>query len=94
MLGLGIGGTQVLAANTSLRWLRSSLLWSAAAGTAMLTWIFIEVAMLDGLQCLQAFYFAVGRVEIILVLALLGIRPSVAASGTSADSQDLRPMKW
>ncbi|MET0928638.1 MAG: hypothetical protein ABWX74_03925 [Aeromicrobium sp.] len=94
LLGVGIGGTQLGAAVALMRRAPSSLLLSGVAGTAMLIWIFTEVAMLDGFQWLQAFYFAVGIVEIVLVLALLGIRPEVAASGTSGDAEDLGPINW
>jgi hypothetical protein len=79
ILGIGIGGTQLIASVALLRRLGSALLCAAVAGTAMLIWIFTEVAMLDGFQWLQAFYFAVGISELVLVLALLGVRPTVAA---------------
>lgn len=94
ILGVGVGGTQLLAAVTLLRRSRAGLLWSAVAAAAMLIWIFTEVAMLDGFQWLQAFYFAVGLSEMILVLALLGIRPSVAQPGTGIDAEDLGPVTW
>ncbi|MCW2829697.1 MAG: hypothetical protein JWP31_389 [Aeromicrobium sp.] len=84
ILGVGIGGTQSLAAIALMRRARPALLYAAVAGNGMLIWIFTEVAMLEGFQWLQAFYFGIGLIEIILVLALLGIRPSVAASSPSA----------
>lgn len=36
------------------------------------------VVMLDGFHWLQGLYLAVGIIEIVLVLALLGVRPAVA----------------
>ena len=38
--------------------------------------------MLDGFVPLQGGYFALGLLELVLVLALLGIRPSVASEDT------------
>ena len=45
------------------------------AGFAMLIWIFTELAIV-GYSWLQSVYFGLGALELILVLALLGIAPA------------------
>ncbi|MDQ4490642.1 hypothetical protein RBS60_10560 [Sinomonas sp. ASV486] len=68
-----IGGTQTLATVLLIGRRASALLWTAVAGFAMLIWILTETVMIQGFSWLQALYFATGGVELILVLALLGI---------------------
>jgi hypothetical protein len=58
-------------------------LLSAIAGFGMLIWIFVELAIIRRYSWLQAAYFALGVMELILVFALLGI----VSVGTSAASQ-------
>jgi hypothetical protein len=43
----------------------------------MLIWIFVELAMIRQFSCLQAVYFGLGGLELVLVLALLGIVPAL-----------------
>jgi hypothetical protein len=83
ILGVVVGGTQLAAAIALLRKQRSALLLSAIAGFGMLIWIFVELAIIRQYSWLQAGYFALGAMELILVLALLGI----VSVGTRAGSQ-------
>ena len=57
---------------------RIALLLSAVAGFGMLIWIFVELALLRQYSWLQTLYFAHGCSELLLVLALLGLVPSLA----------------
>ncbi|MET3905229.1 hypothetical protein [Paenarthrobacter sp. 4246] len=78
ILGVILGGTHVLAAFALLRRRRWALLASAVAGFAMLIWNFTELAII-GYSWLQSVYFGLGIVELVLVLALLGIAPAVVS---------------
>ena len=80
ILGVVLGGTQLAAGLALLKRRRWALLASAVAGFAMLIWIFTELAVL-GYSWLQGVYFGVGMLELILVLALLGIAPKVVSPG-------------
>jgi hypothetical protein len=68
-----VGGSQTLAAVLLLARRTSALLWSAVAGFVMMIWIFVETGIIRGLSWLQWVYFVTGAVQVILVLALLGI---------------------
>lgn len=76
ILGVILGGSHLVAAIALLKRRRWALLASAVAGFAMLIWIFTELAVL-GYSWLQAVYFGLGMVELILVLALLGVAPGI-----------------
>jgi hypothetical protein len=43
----------------------------------MLIWIFVELAVIRQLSWLQAAYVILGRLELLLVFALLGIVPAL-----------------
>jgi hypothetical protein len=73
ILGVVVGGTQFAAAIALLRRQRIALLLSAIAGFGMLIWIFVELAIIRQYSWLQSAYFALGALELILVLTLLGI---------------------
>jgi len=75
ILGVVVGGTQLAAAIALLRRQRIALLLSAIAGFGMLIWIFVELAIIRQYSWRQSAYFALGALELILVLALLGILP-------------------
>jgi hypothetical protein len=77
VLGLVVGGTQLAAAVTLLARRGAALLLSAVAGFGLLIWIFVELAMIKQYSWLQTAYFALGGLELILVLALLGIIPAL-----------------
>ncbi len=79
LLGVVIGGTQAAAAAALLTRSRSGLLLSAVAGFGMLIWIFAELAIIQQYSWLQAVYFVHGGTELLLVIALLGIAPAIAA---------------
>lgn len=72
-----VGGTQALAVVADLlRW-RAALFWAAFAGFAMVLWIFVELAIVQGFSVLHGIYFATGIVQLALVLALLGVLPGL-----------------
>jgi hypothetical protein len=75
VLGVVIGGTQLAAAVALLTRRCSALLLSAVAGFGMLIWIFVELAIIRQYSWLQTAFFTFGVLELILVLALLGIAP-------------------
>ncbi|MFL2002297.1 hypothetical protein [Microbacterium sp. A1-JK] len=68
-----VGGTQALAATLLLTRRESGLFWSAVAGLGMLIWIFVETGVIRGTSWLQFLYFTTGTVQLVLVLALLGV---------------------
>ena len=75
ILGVVVGGTQLAAAVALLTSRYSALLLSAVAGFGMLIWIFVELAIIRQYSWLQTAFFTFGVLELILVLALLGIAP-------------------
>lgn len=77
ILGIVVGGTQLAAAVTLLAKRNSALLLSAVAGFGMMIWIFVELAIIRQYSWLQTVYFALGGLELCLVLALLGIAPAL-----------------
>lgn len=77
LLGLVIGGTQVAAAVSALRRSPRWLFWSAFAGFGMVIFIFVELAIMRGFSFLHGLYFGTGMAQVILVVALLGVLPSV-----------------
>ena len=78
LLGLVVGGTQLAAALALLARRGAPLLLSAVAGFGMLIWVFVELAVIKQYSWLQTAYFALGVLELILVLALLGIIPALS----------------
>ena len=79
ILGALVGGTQLAAAIALLAKRGMALLLSAVAGFGMLIWIFVELAMIQQFSWLQGAYFALGGLELALVLALLGIIPALVS---------------
>jgi hypothetical protein len=88
-----VGGTQLAAATALLRGQLIALLLSAIAGFGMLIWIFVELAIIRQYSWLQSAYFALGAMELILVLALLGIAPELVVPfrGPNAPFPPLSP---
>jgi hypothetical protein len=78
VLGVVVGGTQLAGAVTLLMRRRSGIVLAAVGGFGMIIWIFVEIAIIREYSWLQTAYFAVGIAELVLVLALLGITPSIA----------------
>jgi len=68
-----VGGTQTVASVLLIARRESALLWSAIAGFGMVIWIFVETVILRGGSFLQALYFATGTLQLVCVVALLGI---------------------
>jgi hypothetical protein len=77
ILGVVVGGTQLAAAIALLAKRDVALLLSALAGFGMLIWIFVELALMQQFSWPQAAYFILGGLELVLVLALLGIVPAL-----------------
>ena len=77
ILGVVVGGTQLAAAIALLTRHRTALMLSAVAGFGMLIWIFAELAIIRQYSWLQAAYFSLGAMELIIVLVLLGIIPAL-----------------
>ncbi len=87
ILGVVVGGTQAAAAIALFKGTDTALLVSAVAGFGMLTWIFVELAMIRQYSWLQTAYYAFGALELVLVLALLGIVPGLVAPLQSSRKQ-------
>lgn len=68
-----VGGTQLAASVLLILRRESCLVWSAVAGFGMVIWIFVETGIIAGLSWLQVVYFATGAIQLVLVLALLGV---------------------
>lgn len=73
ILVIVVGGSQALATGLLLARRESALLWSAVAGFGMLIWIFTEILLIREASGLQVLYFVTGTLQLVLVLALLGI---------------------
>jgi hypothetical protein len=86
ILGVVVGGTQLAAAAALLKRTRVALLLSAIAGFGMLIWVFTELAIIQKYSWLQSAYFIFGAIELILVLALLGIVPSLVVPYREKDA--------
>lgn len=78
ILGVVVGGTQLLAVVAQV--LRLSLAWSlhAASGLVLVIWTFVEVAMLLIWSPLQGVFFALGVVQVVLAVLALGAWPRPA----------------
>lgn len=73
ILGIVVGGTQLAAAIALATKRPRALLLAAIAGFGMQIWIFTELAIIKEYSWLQTTYFALGVLELALVLVLLGI---------------------
>ena len=73
VLVIVVGGSQALAAGLLIARRESALLWTAVAAVGMLIWIYVEITIIGGGAWLQLLYFATGIIQVVLVLALLGI---------------------
>ncbi|GIT81177.1 hypothetical protein LLS1_28460 [Leifsonia sp. LS1] len=75
ILGVVVGGSQALALVATH--LRYRLAWGlhAAAGLVMLSWIFIEIALMLVWSPLHGVYFATGLVQTVLAVLALGAWP-------------------
>lgn len=68
-----VGGTQAVSAVLVLLRRDSALAWSAIAGFGMVIWIFVEVGIIQATAWIHVLYFATGAVQLVLVIALLGV---------------------
>jgi len=75
ILGVVVGGVQVLALLAHRR--RLSVAWGlhAASGLVMMIWIFVEIAMLLVWSPLHGIYFATGLLQTVLAVLALGAWP-------------------
>lgn len=67
ILGLVVGGTQLLGAIGLLRKWPHSSEWIAIAGFGMIVWIYAEIYIVKQISWLQTVYFALGIAELILL---------------------------
>lgn len=70
-----IGGTQALAVGTEFRRRPRALFWAAFAGFAMVIFIFVELAIMQGFAPLHGIYFATGLLQLVLAFAMLDVLP-------------------
>lgn len=82
ILGVVVGGTQLLAAITVQRPRPLGPTWAVVAGFGMLIWIFVELAVLREYSLLQTMYFALGGLELLAVFGLLGLPPAAEGAAT------------
>ncbi len=75
ILGVVVGGAQVLALTAQLRTRRLAWGLHAAAGLVMMIWIFVEVALMLVWSPLHGIYFGAGLVQVVLAVLALGAWP-------------------
>ncbi|UOQ60849.1 hypothetical protein MUN76_02370 [Leucobacter rhizosphaerae] len=75
ILGVVVGGSQVLALLAQLRWL--ALAWGlhAAAGLVMMIWIFVEIAIMLVWSPLHGIFFVTGLLQTVLAILAVGAVP-------------------
>ena len=71
-LAVVLGGMHIFAFVELARWLPWALFVSAAAGYTTLIWIFVQMVYIP-FSFLQLTYFAIGLLEVGLVLLMLGV---------------------
>ncbi|GGM61261.1 hypothetical protein [Microbacterium saperdae] len=75
ILGIVVGGVQVLALLSQLRGYRVAWGLHAAAGLTMMIWIFVEIAIMLVWSPLHGIYFVTGLLQTILAVLALGAWP-------------------
>ncbi|GAA3699794.1 hypothetical protein GCM10022204_15540 [Microlunatus aurantiacus] len=75
ILLLVVGGTQAWAAWLLIARHESALLWSTVAGFGMVIWIISEIYLIHAFTWIQSIYVIGGLLQLVLVLALLGVAP-------------------
>ena len=75
ILGVVVGGVQVLALVAQYRGMRLAWGLQAAAGLTMMIWIFAEIAILLVWSPLHGIYFATGLLQSVLAVLALGAWP-------------------
>lgn len=74
VLGVGVGGSAMVAALAQLRRCPRAPELAIGAGAALTAWILVQVAMIGGWHWLQQLYLGLGLVEMALGVALLRAR--------------------
>jgi hypothetical protein len=90
ILGVVVGGMQVLAVIAQYRRYALASGLQAAAGLVMMIWIFVELAMLLVWSPLHGIYFATGLLQTVLAVLALGAWPRPFLSRTPAVRNDPR----
>lgn len=90
ILGVVVGGMQVLAVIAQYRRYALASGLQAAAGLVMMIWIFVELAMLLVWSPLHGIYFAAGLLQTVLAVLALGAWPRPFLSRTPAVRNDPR----
>ena len=75
ILGLVVGGVQVLALVAQCRRYALAPGLHAAAGLVMMIWIFVEIAIMLVWSPLHGIYFVTGLVQVVLAVLALGAWP-------------------
>ncbi|MCT9819653.1 hypothetical protein N3K63_05055 [Microbacterium sp. W1N] len=75
ILGVVVGGGQVLALAAQYRRLALAPGLHAAAGLVMMIWIFVEIAVMLVWSPLHGIYFVAGLVQVVLAVLALGAWP-------------------
>ncbi|MEV7694841.1 hypothetical protein AB0N73_16055 [Microbacterium sp. NPDC089189] len=83
ILGVVVGGTQVLTLVAQYRGYALAAGLHAAAGLVMMIWIFVEIAVMLVWSPLHGVYFVAGLAQVVLAVLALGAwpRPFLARSG-------------
>ncbi|MCX6502944.1 MAG: hypothetical protein NT132_11175 [Microbacterium sp.] len=84
ILGVVVGGVQVLALVAQFRRFRLAWGMHAAAGLTMMSWIFVEIAILLVWSPLHGIFFVAGLVQTILAVLALGAWPHPFFARTTA----------
>ncbi|MDQ0092375.1 hypothetical protein [Paeniglutamicibacter psychrophenolicus] len=87
ILGVVVGGTQVVAAGSLMAHRRASMRWAAIAGFGMIIWVFVELAIILEYSFLQTIYFGLGTLELVFVFLMLEIAPGTGRTS----NRDLPP---
>ena len=79
-----VGGMHLVAAIMLLRRRPSAAFWSAASGTTMVIWIYVEVVLMTGTHLFHHIWGALGLLELGGTLILLGLLDRRAAEAVGA----------
>lgn len=85
ILGVVVGGTQLVGAVSILARWRAALVLAAVAGFGMIIWIFVELAVIEEYSWLQTLYFTLGVAELAAVIALSGVATRFVAPWRAAN---------
>ena len=91
LLGVVIGGTQLVAVTLLQRRNRFGLPAAVLAGFGMIVWIFVEVTVMSEYSPLQPICLALGVAELTLVFSALGLLSSLRSVGSHGPDIRVRP---